>query len=108
MTGSAPPGTIYEFCDTDLRSVPGVSPHYVGLFEALAVAKHLRLPAAEQALILAVEVKDCLTVGGDMHPAVVAAIPVLVKKVRDRIGAGGGAIPSHKKRSRPKQASEVL
>jgi hydrogenase maturation protease len=108
VTGSAPPGTIYEFCDTDLRSVPGVSPHYVGLFEALAVARHLRLPAAEQALILAVEAKDCLTVGGDMHPAVVAAIPVLVKKVRDRIGASGGAITSHKKRSRPKQASEVL
>ncbi len=108
VTGSAPPGTIYEFCDTDLRSLPGVSPHYVGLFEALAVARHLCLPAAEQALILAVEAKDCLTVGGDMHPAVVAAIPVLVKKVRDRIGAGLDAIASHKTRLRPEQASEVL
>jgi len=92
VTGLAPPGTVYEFCDTDLRSLPGVSPHYVGLFEALAVARHLCLPAAEQALILAVEANDCLTVGGDMHPAVVAAIPVLVKKVRDRIGASLGAI----------------
>jgi hydrogenase maturation protease len=95
VTGSAPPGTIYEFRDTDLKSVPGVSPHYVGLFEALAVARHLRLPAAEQALILAVEAADCSTIGEAMHPAVVAAIPALIKKVRERIGgdAGGGIAP---------------
>ena len=97
VTGSPPPGTIYEFRDTDLKSLPGGSPHYVGLFEALAVARHLRLPAAEQVLILAVEATDCCTVGEDMHPAVVAAIPVLIKMVRDRIGAGVGDIAAHGK-----------
>ena len=97
VTGSAPPGTIYEFRDGDLKSLPGGSPHYVGLFEALAVARHLRLPAAEQVLILAVEAKDCFTVGEDMHPAVVAAIPVLIKMVRDRMSAGVGDIAPHKK-----------
>jgi hydrogenase maturation protease len=95
VTGSAPPGTIYEFRDTDLKSLPGGSPHYVGLFEALTVARHLRLPAAEQVLILAVEATDCSTVGEDMHPAVVAAIPGLIKMVRDRIGAGVGDIVPH-------------
>ena len=48
VTGSAPPGTIYEFRDTDLKSPPGGSPHYVGLFEALAVAGHLCLPVPEE------------------------------------------------------------
>jgi hydrogenase maturation protease len=97
VTGSAPPGTIYEFRDTDLKSPPGGSPHYVGLIEALAVARHLRLPAAEEVLILAVEATNCSTVGEDMHPAVVAAIPVLIKIVRARIGAGVGDIAPLKK-----------
>jgi hydrogenase maturation protease len=97
VTGSAPPGTIYEFRDGDLKSPPGGSPHYVGLVEALTVARHLCLPAAEQVLILAVEAKDCFTVGEDMHPAVVAAIPVLIKMVRDRMSAGVGDIAPHKK-----------
>lgn len=97
VTGSAPLGTIYEFRDADLKSLPGGSPHYVGLFEALAVARHLRLPAAEQVLIVAVEAKDCLTVGEDMHSAVVAAIPALIKMVRDRIGGGVGDIAPHRK-----------
>ena len=97
VTGSAPPGTICEFRDTDLKSLPGGSPHYVGLLEALAVARHLRLPAAEEVLILAVEANDCSTIGGEMHPAVVAAIPVLIKMVRDRIGAGVGDIAPHRK-----------
>ena len=98
VTGSAPPGTIYEFRDTDLRSPPGGSPHYVGLFEALAVARHLRLPAAEEMLILAAEATNCSTVGEDMHPAVVAAIPVLVKMVRDRMSASVGGIAPNKKK----------
>ena len=92
VTGSAPAGTIYEFRDTDLEFLPGGSPHYVGLFEALAVARHLGLPAAEQVLILAVEAADCSTVGGPMHPAVVAAIPSLIRMLRDRIGEGTGDV----------------
>lgn len=88
MTGSAPPGTIYESSGTDLKSPPGGSPHYVGLLEALAVARYLGLPAAEQVLILAVEAEDSVIVGGKMHPAVVAAVPVLIKMVRDNVGKG--------------------
>jgi hydrogenase maturation protease len=97
VTGSAPPGTIYEFRDTDLKSLPGGSPHYVGVFEALAVARHHCLPAAEEVLILAVEAKSCSTVGEDMHPAVVAAIPVVIKMVRERMSAGTGDVALHRK-----------
>jgi len=82
VTGSAPPGTIYEFHDSDLKTVPGGSPHYVGLFEALAVARFLGLPSAHQVFILAVEASDCLTLGEHMHPAVMAAIPVLLERLQ--------------------------
>ena len=97
VTGSATPGTIYEFRDTDLKSPPGGSPHYVGLFEALAVAAHLCLPVPEEVLILAVEATNCSTVGEDMHPAVVAAIPILIRMVRDRMSASVGDIAPNKK-----------
>ena len=39
----------------------------------------------ETVVVLAVEAADCLTVGGAMHPAVCAAIPVLLEKVRETI-----------------------
>jgi hydrogenase maturation protease len=85
LTGFAPPGTIYEFREADLQSAPGGFTHYVGLFDALAVARYLGLSVAEQVLILAVEAAACSTIGEQMYPAVVAAIPALVKMVRDAV-----------------------
>ena len=83
MTGASPPGTIYKFHDDELKTVPGGSPHYVGLCETLALARQLRLPVAEEVVFLAVEAADCSTIGGSMHSAVQAALPQLVDVVRD-------------------------
>ena len=82
QTGNAPPGTIYQFRDSELASVPGGSPHYVGLCEALALARELGLPAAEEVIILAVEAGDCLTVGAEMSPQARTALPVLLSMIR--------------------------
>ena len=87
VTGSAPPGTIYEIRESQLRSPPGGSPHYVGFLEAVTLSKYLGLPVAKEVFILAVEATNCSTMGGDMHPAVRAAIRPLVETVRNRIGA---------------------
>jgi hydrogenase maturation protease len=83
LTGAAPPGTIYAFHDHELKAVPGGSPHYVGLNETLALARLLGLPVAEEIVFLAVEAADCSTLGGGMHPAVLAAIPPLINMVRE-------------------------
>ena len=99
VTGSALPGTIYEIRDAGLKSLTGVSPHYVGLFEVLAVSRYMGLPVAEEVIILAVEADDCSCVGKDMHPAVLAALPGLIKLVRNRIAAGIGSIGSRRKDS---------
>ena len=48
-------------------------------------------------VILAVEATNCSTVGEDMHPAVVAAIPVLIKMVRKTMTAGVADIAPNKK-----------
>ena len=87
QTGTAPPGTIYQFRDCELALVPGGSPHYVGLCEALALARTLGLPVAEEVIILVVEAVDCLTLGAEMSSQVCSTIPTLVSMVRDMMPA---------------------
>lgn len=90
LTGTSPVGTIYAFRDRDLKVVPGRSPHYVGLYETLVLSRHLGLPVAEEITILAVEAADCSTMGGEMHPAVRAAIPALTRMIWQRMPGGTG------------------
>ena len=82
MTGQASPGTVHVFKEGDIRPVPGGSPHFIGLFEVLEAARQLGLRVPRTVTILAVEAADCSTVGGAMHPDVLAAVPA----VADRIG----------------------
>jgi hydrogenase maturation protease len=85
ITGTAPPGTIYELHEEDFRAPRGGSPHYIGLQETLCIARSLHLSVAESVVVLAVEAADCSTLGGAMHPAVREAMPVLLDKVRKMI-----------------------
>ena len=41
QTGEAVPGSITVFREEDVRSTPGGSPHYIGLFEALGLGRAL-------------------------------------------------------------------
>jgi hydrogenase maturation protease len=78
----APVGTIYELREEDMRACPGGSAHYIGLLDAVALARHLSLPVAEQVLILAVEIATDCVIGQAMHPAVATSIPPLLEIVR--------------------------
>ena len=78
-TCASVPGTIHVFradVETRLAGQPvlGVAPHFVGLFDVLATAAKLGLPAPQEVTIIGVEAADCFTVGGEMHPDVRAAI----------------------------------
>jgi len=78
VTGQAAPGTINILHNDEFRVVPGCSPHYVGLFEAIQLAAKLGLSVPREVLIITVEAADTFTIGGPMTPAVEAAIvPVL-------------------------------
>lgn len=83
VTGTAAPGTVYVLHEKDFRTAPGGSPHYTGLQETLSIARTLHLSVAETVVVLAVEAADCSTLGGAMHPAVRAAIPILLNRVRE-------------------------
>ncbi|HLA18059.1 MAG TPA: hydrogenase maturation protease [Dehalococcoidia bacterium] len=84
-SGGAPPGTLYQVREEDLRCPVGGSAHYVGLFEMLALARALHLPAPQKVVILAVEAADCTTVGGTIHPAVQAAVPAVIRQVEQLV-----------------------
>jgi hydrogenase maturation protease len=79
ITGSAGPGTIHVFTTDDVDPAPGGSPHFLGLFEVLEVARRLRLAVPEEAAIIAVEAADCTTVGGAIHPNLLSVIPEVVE-----------------------------
>jgi hydrogenase maturation protease len=73
-TGNAVPGLIRVLSEEQVRPVPGGSPHFLGLFDVLRVARRLGMAVPANVIIIAVEASDCTTVGGQMHPDVVAAI----------------------------------
>ena len=81
-TGLAPPGTIHQLLLDEIKSPSGGSPHYIGLSETLALARCLGLPVAKNIVIFAVECSDRLAVGGEMHSAVRAAVPLLLGELR--------------------------
>jgi hydrogenase maturation protease len=89
QTGNAPPGTLHIWHEDELKTPAGPSPHYFGIFETLRLARELRLPAPEHVIVLAVEAADCITLGGPMHPAVLAAVPKVVDRVREIAFSGG-------------------
>jgi hydrogenase maturation protease len=88
LTGAAEPGSVLVLREQDAETVPGGSPHYIGLFEALALARKLDLPAAEEVVIVAVEAADLTTIGGSMTPALEAAVPGVVELVGSLIESG--------------------
>lgn len=77
QTGTVPTGTLYILRSSDMKSPGGPSPHYVGLLDALQLARELLLNVPNDVVILAVEAQDCLTLGGRMHDAVSSAAEVV-------------------------------
>ncbi len=92
VTGSAPPGTVDVLGEADFGgSAAGGSPHYIGLFEALDLARSLGLDAPDEVVVVAVEAGDFFTVGGAMTASVEAAVPEVVAHVLallDGVAAG--------------------
>ena len=83
QTGTVSPGTLYVLRSSDIKSPYGPSPHYVGLLETLQLAKELLHNVPRDVIILAVEVADCLTLGGKMHDAVKSAVGLVADFVAE-------------------------
>jgi hydrogenase maturation protease len=81
--GRVPPGTLYVLRSSDIKSSYGPSPHYVGVFETLQLARELLPNVPKDVIILAVEAADCLTLGGKMHEAVKSAVGLVADLVAE-------------------------
>ncbi|MBZ5625774.1 MAG: hydrogenase maturation protease [Acidobacteriia bacterium] len=88
ITGGAKPGTVHIFTSDQVDVAPGGSPHFLGLFEVVEVARRLHLPVPEQTTIIAVEAADSTTAGGPIHPDVLSAIPEVVERAGQLLGIG--------------------
>lgn len=92
VTGSAEPGTVEVLGEEDFAGAPaGASPHYIGIFDALDLARGLGLDVPDEVVIVAVEAGDYFTVGGAMTSAVAAAVPVVVDRVLALVEGEGAA-----------------
>jgi hydrogenase maturation protease len=95
VTGTAKPGTLHICRADNFPSAANLSPHFLGIFDVLAVAGKLGLPVPREVTILAVEAADCFTVGGAMHPDVCAAVAGAMDLVADFLKDGSCTIPGH-------------
>jgi hydrogenase maturation protease len=74
VTGRKEPGSLMVLREEEVSTVWGGSPHYVGLFETLHLARRLGLPTPQDVVLVAVEAGDAVTVGGSMTAEVAAAV----------------------------------
>jgi hydrogenase maturation protease len=87
QTGKEAPGFLYELDDAVFNQMTGRTPHFVGVSETLALGKRLGLAMPEQVMIYAIEVADPFTVSTSLTPALQAALPGIVARIRSSLRA---------------------
>jgi hydrogenase maturation protease len=81
QTGQAPPGFLHEVGLDDLKVLPGMSPHFLGIGEILALGRVLSMDVPKRVKVFAVEVADPLTLGTQITPALRQAMPSIIERV---------------------------
>ncbi len=92
ITGRDEPGTVFEIDPAGLSPVASPSPHYAGLPELFGAAEQLGLEFPSEVRIIAIEVADPHTIGGEMTPAVEAALDELCRQARAAACAGCSSV----------------
>ena len=91
QTGLSAPGFVHQWDESDLKALPPVSPHFLGLGEALALGRLLGLAVPVKIHLLAIEVADPFTLGTSLTPAVDRCLPAIVEHVLLLVGSGLGS-----------------
>ncbi len=81
QTGQAPPGFLHEIDANELKALPEMTPHFVGVGEVLSLGRILGLRVPEIVRILAIEVADPFTVSTTLTPALHQALPSITDRV---------------------------
>lgn len=81
QTGKVPAGFLHELEGGDLKKLPLMSPHFLGVGEVLALGRELGFPVPQRVKVFAIEVADPYTVSLQMTAALETAVPGIVEHV---------------------------
>jgi hydrogenase maturation protease len=81
QTGRMPAGFVHELAAEQLSLLPGVSPHFLGVGEVLALGRVLGYDMPERVEIFAIEVADPFTLGTRMTEALEAVVEPVAQRV---------------------------
>jgi hydrogenase maturation protease len=81
QTEDAAPGFVHELELDDLKRLPPISPHFLGIGELLALGRELGLAVPSHVKIFGIEVQDPFTIGTQMTPPLNAALPHIVDQI---------------------------
>jgi len=76
------PGKICLLDGSELRYIPGPSPHYVSIPQMIEMGRQLGLKVPSQIKIIAVEAKDLYNLGEGLTPEMNKAIPRIIQELR--------------------------
>lgn len=77
----------------DLRHIPGPSPHYVSIPQAIEIGERLELQVPSRIKIIAVEAKNIYNLGEELTEEMTKALPVIVEVVKKVLGEIAGLKP---------------
>ena len=76
------PGRTYSLKGEDLRHIPGPSPHYVSIPQAVEIGRQLGLKVPQKIDIIAIEAKNMYNLGEGLTEKMTKAIPKIMEKLR--------------------------
>ncbi|MGD9345789.1 MAG: hydrogenase maturation protease [Candidatus Aminicenantes bacterium] len=76
-------GKVYTLKHSDLRYIPGPSPHYVSIPQAVDMGRKLGLKVPSKIEIIAVEAKNLYNMGEGLTPEMTRAIPEIIQKLKE-------------------------
>lgn len=79
-------GKVYILRHSDLRYIPGPSPHYVSIPQAVDIGRKLGLKVPSSIDIIAVEAKNLYDMGEGLTPEMTKAIPEILQKLKELLG----------------------
>jgi hydrogenase maturation protease len=94
-------GRVSVLDGTEVRDVPGPSPHYISVPQTLALGRSLGLQMPETVKIVAVEAKNLFRLGEGLSEAMRAALPDIAAAARGIIETWTSVAPNRPHRLRP-------
>ncbi|MBN1223882.1 MAG: hydrogenase maturation protease [Candidatus Aminicenantes bacterium] len=77
------PGKVTILKESDLRHIPGPSPHYVSVPQAIEIGRRIGVQVPGRIDIIAVEAKNMYNLGEGLTDEMTRAIPKIIRELRN-------------------------